>query len=242
MQHTTTSPHPSGSHPWYHILLDSVFPPECLHCATEGDWLCKDCLNQTILIKSPTCPFCDRLSPLGKTCPRCKNNHALFGCRSIWHYTHTVPSLIRGLKYKGIKSSKLFITPYLADLFNELPLPKYRPILITSIPSPQHRIIERGFNQSELLAKDLASYLNLQYCPLLKRNTQAVSQTKLSRKERLANAKNQFSLSVKPDKLPDYTIVIVDDVITTGATLSSTASALKQGGAKQVWALTVAKD
>jgi competence protein ComFC len=226
----------------YHYWINQFFPSECLVCGKEGEWLCAHCHTTSIAIKSPTCPFCDRLSPLGKTCSRCRKDHPLSGGRSIWYYNNSVKKLIHSFKYQKVTSCQEFITPFLIDLYQEIPLAKHEKIIITSVPSSREHLNERGFNQSEILALSVSRTVKHPYTPLLSRKPNSQSQTALTRKERLANVQGQFSLQKRIPNLEGYTVVIVDDVITTGATLTSCAALLRQAGAKHIWGLTVAKD
>lgn len=131
--------------------------------------------------------------------------------------------------------------PDLEKLFYELPLQKHQPLYITSVPSSPSAYRKRGFNQSELLAQALARKVGVTYKPLLVRKALGQSQTKLIRAERFANVAEQFSIRNKTS-IDNVIIIIVDDVITTGATLASCAKVLKERGAKAVWGITVAKD
>lgn len=220
--------------------LNQLFPSECLCCHKEGDWLCPSCKEVALQIISSTCPFCDRLSPLGKTCQRCRTKHALSGARSLWYYKGPVKNLVHTYKYGGILASTDWITLQLSPLLHELPVAKHHKVIITSVPSSKDRLAERGYNQSEVLAKALTKATGYTYKPLLVRTTKAPSQTSLTRQERIANMENQFRLIQSP--LQADFVVIVDDVLTTGATLSSCALTLKQAGIKHIWGITIAKD
>ncbi len=223
----------------YTLLINQVFPSECVHCHQEGSWLCSACDQAAIQIHSPTCPLCHRLSPHGRTCARCRMTGGLNGARSIWHYDGPITSLVRRFKYEGITSSQDIVIPHFLKLLRELPLPT-KEALVTSVPSTPQKLVERGFNQSEILAQALSAQANLPYQTFLTRADHGVSQTKLSRKERLANAATQYSLA-KPVPA-NATIIVIDDVLTTGATLNSCALRLHEGGARHVWGLTIAKD
>lgn len=224
----------------YNSGVREVFPSECVACHKEGPWLCSDCLQTCTKIQTPTCPFCNKLSSRGTTCSACRKTFSLTGGRSIWYYDGAIPPLIHALKYDGITSSLDFLHPWLSGVAQTMQLPPAN-LVITSVPSTQSRLERRGFNQSELLAQAVAQSLQRPYLPLLTRTNETRSQTTLTRQERLANVAEQFQ--AKRTLLPEEKIIlIVDDVITTGATLSSCASALRSAGAKQVWSLTLAKD
>lgn len=221
--------------------INQIFPHECVNCGKESPWLCSDCEPTALKIKTPTCPFCDKISPLGKTCPKCKPTYRLTGARSIFYYKSPAKELVHALKYRHLTAAQEYITPQLALLLTELPLPKAGNVIITSVPLTPERLRDRGYNQSEILAQAIAKQTKRTYMPLLKRKGDVASQTRLTRKERLENVQNQFSLRSKANVTRSY-IIVIDDVITTGATLASCAAELKEAGARQVWGLTVAKD
>jgi ComF family protein len=147
--------------------------------------------------------------------------------------------LIKKIKYQHQFAAIEDILPLLKKIYYELPLIPSSPIIITSVPSNSTRLSSYGYNQSEIIAQQLAAFINQPYQTCLKRRN-GESQTKLSRQDRFAAVEKQyFSLRVF-DNNP--TVVIIDDVITTGATLSICARQLKESGAKSVWAITLAKD
>lgn len=224
----------------YHIFIDIVLPKECLGCGQASLWVCHRCLEECLAIKSPTCPYCDRLSPLGKTCPRCRQEYQLTGLRSVWYYREPLISIIKKIKYHHQFASIEALLPYLLALYRELPIIPNATIIITSVPSHSQRLSQYGYNQSELLAISLAKVVQRPYQRLLKRTQNSVSQTMLGRVDRFGSAAAQYKNLDK--KIPLKSIVIIiDDVATTGATLASCAKELKQSGARSVWAITIAK-
>lgn len=113
--------------------------------------------------------------------------------------------------------------------------------LVTSVPSTPEKQHTRGFNQSELLAQAVAARLGLPYVRLLTRNDASHSQVGLTRTQRFTNVARQFSVNAK-STLNKETVLLIDDVITTGATLNACATALRAAGSGLVWAATLAKD
>lgn len=222
------------------LLVSEVWPAECLACGAEGSWVCESCTKQSIRIKAHSCPFCPRLSPNGKTCPRCARNYNLSGCLSAWHYSHAVVDIIHTYKYQGITASLPYLCDMLIDASNALPF-SLNDCIVTYVPSTAKRMEERGFNQSESLAKTFARQNNVTFAPALKRIETKQSQTKLGRRERFANTANQFC-SLPNVNIIGKTVILIDDVITTGATVNACAQALKGAGVKRVWGLTLAKD
>lgn len=218
--------------------LDLAWPSECVVCGLEGDWLCPVCQEQITKIKQPTCPFCNRLSPIGKTCDRCRRERALTGARSFCYYLGPTKTIIHQYKIRGVTAPTELLGSWLAPLVSELPLTG--DWIITSVPMTASKLGRRGFNQAELLAKDVAEITQKPYRSLLKRNREGERQASLKRQDRFANTRDLFS--VIPNKTLPKQVLIIDDIFTTGATLDACAFALKQAGVRSVWALTFAKD
>lgn len=216
-------------------VVGRLWPSECLACGREGGWLCGGCKSRLVAIKTPTCPFCRRLAARGRTCPRCRRTFALTGARAVWLYREPIKSVIRRFKYHGLTAISGELGGHLATIVRDSAI---RFSLVTSVPSAPKQWRDRGFNQSELLARAVASDLGRPYRRLLRRRGQR-GQVGLTRRQRFLNVASQF---VAQTKLSGEAILLVDDVITTGATLNACASALKSAGGGAVWAATVAKD
>lgn len=223
------------------FLLDLLFPRHCVSCQREGSFLCQGCFEKIILIKSATCPFCNRLSPWGKFCSRCRRKYkpALSGILVASYFEGPLKEAIHSYKYDGLAElsrplSEILIKYLLGNLPNPVPI---------LIPVPLHpkRERQRGFNQATLLAEAVGGELSL---PVLKnklqRSKNTLPQINLSRKKRRENVQGAFIYQGKD--LVGETILLVDDVCTTGATLNECAKELKKAQAKEVWGLVLAKD
>ncbi len=161
---------------------------------------------------------------------------------SYGYYSGNLRGLIHLLKYDSVLPAASVLGQFLASAVEELICGRLAlyPIVV---PVPLHRTRHRsrGFNQAELIARHAAKRLGLEVSTaVLIRRRDTVSQVGLSREERIANMSDAFRVPHK-DAVKDRTIVLVDDVMTTGATLSECARALKKAGAKQVLAATVAR-
>lgn len=232
--YTTASPIVKVANRWLNLL----WPSECLVCGREGAWLCDPCQSKITLIKQPTCPFCDRLSPLGKSCTRCQTTHKLSGCRSWGYYTGALQTVVKQYKFGGITAATDVLADHLTSLVAQLPLTGNW--VVTSVPMTPRKRGQRGFNQAELLARAVASRAERPYEPLLRRTQEGKQQSTLARAARFSNASGLFALA--PRAIVTRQVLIVDDVLTTGATLEACARALKQAGTRSVWGLTVARD
>lgn len=228
-------------------LLDLLFPKTCVGCKKFGSYFCEDCtkeIKQTELV----CPFCERASLGGVVHSVCKRKFGLDGLWSLGIYEGSLRTAIQKLKYKWVSE----IAKELVDITIEY-WAKNSPILldkikkdqgkswvVTSVPLHKIRQNWRGFNQSELLAKLFASKLGLRYETTLKRIRNTTPQMKLQAHERKKNIRNAFSLNTYPLIL-NSNALLIDDVWTTGSTLKECCYVLKRGGAKTVWALTIAR-
>jgi len=228
-------------------ILDFLFPKKCLGCSKVGGYFCSDCLNLVSLDPERICPVCERPSIGGQTHPGCLTSTSLDGLTSIFAYKGIIKKGIGKLKYRFVSDlASDLVEIFLASCgedktFSDFCLEKH-PVLV---PIPLHPKREkwRGFNQSALLGKMIAKNLNLDFVPdLLRRTKNTKSQIKLSEKERKLNIKDAFGISPNY-QLPiiNYSILLFDDVWTSGATLKEAARILKRAGAKKVWGLTLAR-
>ncbi len=212
-------------------LLNIIAPDQCLICGTEGACVCQKCSENTLLLKKPACAMCNQLNTTGKTCPGCYAKSRLSGASVAYRYDGTAKDLIYAMKYQNHRGAMR----YLAD---RLPDPKYHAGAVVSfVPSDGRSRRQRGFDQAEQLARHYAKASGMEYVALLVRvrHTKQVGQ---SRSNRLKNIKGNF---ICHRSVIGKTVILVDDVITTGATVGECAKVLKLAGAKRVWAVAVAK-
>ena len=225
------------------FALDLLFPESCVSCASEGTPLCSSCENLLTSIP-PTCIVCKKFSPeknhtlAGKTCPPCRGKTAISHFFSPFSYqSKPASTIIHSLKYKRIRS----LAPVMAKILGNylLRFRIFAPAGAVLVPIPLHprRERERGFNQSELIARDLGVILNIPSRSLLSRSRPTHPQTSLGIDARRTNVERAFSAHTSEGyKLA----ILIDDVKTTGATLDEAARVLKKAGIEQVWAITFA--
>lgn len=227
------------------FFLDIIFPKFCLGCGIEGIWLCQKCFNSINMLEKQHCPIC-RNKNNGIVCNQCQNNLSLNGLLVSVNYENIlVKKIIHYYKYQFIKELYLPLGNLLIHTINSneifSKLLKKEDTIIISIPLHKKRQLERGYNQSSLLAKLIAKKFNIIYYDrLIIRQKNTDIQAKLSKKERLKNLKSAFSIRKHFD-LRDKNVIIIDDVATTLATLNSCAILLKKAGANQVWGLVIAR-
>ena len=228
------------------ILLDLFLPKQCLGCKQPDTYLCRACFNSISLYPNNTCFFCKRITWQGKICIECQKQNYLDRVISATEYKNPlVQELIRNFKYHYVKELAKPLSKLLIKSLESTSTISTNSTSSTIIPIPLYgtRMRKRGFNQAELLAKEITDYFNLSLeTNALKRivSTEPQANIKNNDEKRKANIKGVFEIN--PECSVDgKIIVLIDDVATTGATLIEAAKVLKKSNAKEVWALVVAK-
>lgn len=232
------------------FVLDTLFPWKCLVCFkhTNNPYpLCNNCLKQMQTINYFFCPVCHkRISPNKFHYCHAKENKILAYAAPLSFSDKNIKNLIYYFKYQNITSLAKPLASFLL-----LPLLQYNNIFKNTewviIPIPLHYLKEkkRGFNQSFLLTQELIQYLPLE-CnnKVLTRIKNNQAQAKLkNREQRFQNAQNIFAINQNYiSTIKNKNIILIDDIYTTGATVNSAATILKQSGAKNIVALCLAKE
>lgn len=224
-------------HEW---VQDALFPCRCLGCGRQDTLLCESCAATLVRIESPICPVCGL--PLGGEthCQDCRNMPvAIDGIRSVYRHSALARDAVRQLKYNNLKAMARPLAGLMARYLESCPIPAD---VIAAIPMHPKRIRQRGYNQADLLAKELAAHTGI---PLsrgeLTRSKNTASQVSLSAEDRLANVEGAFACC--SGAFGGRQVLLIDDVCTTGATLNACAAVLKRsGGALSVWGLTLSRE
>ncbi len=223
-------------------LLDLFFPPSCPICEEGGnEGICPSCMAGMRLIHSPLCPFCG--IPFSSSvssdhlCGDCMKHKRRFSlARSAGTYEGTLLDAIHLLKYRG----KTALAHPLASLLTDT-IDGQEYDIITPVPLHRKRLQERGFNQSLLLARSVAKKHKIPIDYLSLRRVRATTpQINLSGNERKANVRGAFEVR-KGVPFSKKRVLLIDDVYTTGATVSECSKALKKAGANEVGVLTLAR-
>ncbi|MFZ5775208.1 MAG: ComF family protein [Thermodesulfobacteriota bacterium] len=234
---------------WLRPFLDLLLPPACLACqqplpSSRPPLFCPECAATIRLVHSPLCSCCG--TPFPKSAP---GDHCCGDCltkkrfvsrvRSVALYQEPLRQAIHACKYKGegagLASFRLLkeMNPHTAG---DWP----RADCIVPVPLHVRRLQERGFNQAMLLARALFPRDKRIDPRLLSRPVWTEPQTSFDGEARRKNLKNAFS-APRPELVRGRSILLVDDVYTTGTTINECARCLKKAGAREVLALTLAR-
>ena len=222
------------------IALNLLFPQRCIGCGKEGDFLCYSCRSSLPRVMPPLCPKCGRPQLSGILCSSCVSWRAeIDGIRSPFRFDGVMRQAIHQLKYRNIRALAAPLAQLLSDYLITNPVPGE---VLVPVPLHRKRLRERGYNQSSLLARELAKLTSLPIVDdYLIRQRYALPQAKTSTvDERQSNVVNAFTCRDK--RLQNKPVLLIDDVSTSGATLNACATALKAAGAASVWGLVLARE
>lgn len=190
---------------------------------------------------------CGNPSYNGLTHPRCLRKYSIDGSFTGVVFNPISKKLIYQFKYKPYLSS---LSSFLTDLlyesliqnenFNDL---NHQSLILVPIPLSSARFKKRGYNQAEILAKELSKRLGFEVCNALERIKETRTQVGLSKEKRKENIAGAFALKTKfVSYFKGKNVILVDDVLTTGSTFLEAASVLKRNGAVKVWAIAFARE
>ena len=229
-------------------VLDTVYPPQCPACSAivgEHGHLCIDCWRQIRFIGAPYCPSCgvplDYDPGPGGTCVPCVQNPPAFAAaRSVMLYDGFSRSLVLRFKHADRLDPAAVYAGWMVRAGREL-LDDCD--FIAPVPLHWTRLFARRYNQSALLAARIAAQTGIGHVPgLLERTRRTPSQGTLTRSRRARNVAGAFAVAEKESpRVKGAHIVLIDDVMTTGATASACAKALDRAGADRVSVLTLAR-
>lgn len=218
------------------FFLEIIYPKYCLLCLKKGKYICDNCINKMDKYPGPICPVCKGIlrSKNYFIHKICKRHSKLDGLFPYLKYDQNTKKILSEAKYKFGREIFFEIAKLLKPIYSNLP---FKIDYLAPVPLNKKKLLQRGFNQSELMAKSISN----KYKNLLIKNISTKSQAGSSRKERIKNIKGVFALR-KDYKVKNKNIVLIDDVCTTGSTLFECAKELKANGAKNVYAIVWAKD
>jgi len=232
------------------FFLELLFPSRCLACQKDTSSapvdekpLCRDCFEKIPVNSGFFCPNCLNRSFDGNACQSCRGKSPLKRLLIASDYDNEiVKKIILAYKYDFIKDLSRPLRNLIVKYLAQLNFPIDANFTLIAVPLHKKREKYRGFNQSAMLAELLAEHFKL---PILNdvlirgRDTQPQTEC-VHPKERKENIRGAFECAM-PEEVKGKKIILVDDVLTTGATLRECAQVLRRAGAKEIWGLAAAK-
>lgn len=225
-----------------------LYPATCVVCSANverAEYLCGDCQQRAPRIAAPLCAKCSEPFPGAITqtfsCANCEHRVLHFDCAvAAYRSRGLVRRLVHQFKYARQRHLRHPVASWLRETLNDSRLRDRHFDLIVPVPLHPARQRERGFNQAELLADLLAAWTNLPTRNALERIRYTTTQTAYDRAARMENLHGAFRLRKKRD-VRGLHVLLIDDVLTTGSTLSECARVLRKAGAVSVHAATAAR-
>lgn len=231
-------------------LIDLLFPPSCVTCGVslaegQGPHFCPDCTEGIKFIASPLCTRCgipfSGVAGDDHLCGDCLDREPPFSsARAVGSYEGTLLEAIHQFKYRG----RVAVGEVLAEVMAGYGYPSFSPAeysLVIPVPLHTRKLRQRMFNQSVVLARGVARRHGLSLdVTALRRFVFTEPQINLGRDARAANVRGAFGLAA-PERVAGKRIILVDDVFTTGSTITECCRVLRKGGAAEVAVLTLAR-
>jgi ComF family protein len=218
------------------LALDLLYPPACALCGRGGPLVCDSCWASLPRADGRRCQIC-WLPITDSNCRNCAVHPLSLGAlRSAFQYQGPARLLVQRFKFGNLSSLSEIMAPAMADLVD------WPNDAVVPVPLSGARERQRGYNQSRLLAKAVATALDVPVVEVLKRPRSGPPQVKAAtREERRRNVENVFAVR-DLRQVAGLSLVLVDDVATTGATLDACSRVLLAAAARNVTALTFARD
>ncbi len=221
------------------LVAEALFPARCIGCQRRGTALCGGCRPELPYLPAGVCQRCAALRGPRGVCRGCSQlSPALGRIRAPFAYERAARTAVLTLKFK----SGRYLVQLMGELLRaELARQPVQADLVVPVPLAQARLRQRGFNQALLLATEVAQTVHgVVQADALNRGERAAQQT-LGAAERLVNLQGSVTCA-RPAEIKARSVLLVDDVVTTGATLSACADALADAGARRITAITFARD
>jgi len=233
-------------------ILDLLFPRRCVFCGLSrqggGPCLCSPCQEALHILSQPWCGICGYPAEIDYTvpeenffCARCRLQAPPFDrARSIVLYESAFKGLMAFYKYQGQPGALNEIRPLLQDYFLNH-AEDYCDLIVVPVPLHHSKCRSRGFDQAVLLAREVSEVFNLPLAAGVMTRVRATeTQTRMSRKKRIENMRGAFAVC-DVSLVEDRRVLVVDDVMTTGATVGEVSRVLKKNGARWVEVLTLGR-
>lgn len=223
-------------------IVDLFFPKRCVLCdgtlSGEEEGICGGCIGKIKYIEGDVCAVCGRtVSDNAELCRECAGRKRGFlGGRFPLSYELIGDSVFR-FKYANRPEYGAFYAKCIVERWREW-IEAVDPDALIPVPLHKKRFNKRGYNQAEILAKEISNLINVPCLPgLVSRVKNTAPQKRFDRKQRQINVKKAFIVNENSVKLS--TVIVVDDIFTTGSTIEALSDVLKKAGVKRVYFLTI---
>lgn len=225
----------------YERFLDLIFPKTCGYCekiTLNNSYICDACRTKFVYEFQNKCKLCGKTTyNIDDICNECI-------VKRIYYTRLRYVTFYEDIMKQRITEYKFFEKKYLSHFFAEIILNNVEKIegdLLLAVPIGKKRLLERGYNQSDLIAKELSKRWNIKFeSKLLKKVKETPKQSKLSARERKKNIKNAFEV-IDSDIIKGKDIILFDDIFTTGATVNEISRLLIKYGANSVNIIVIAR-
>ncbi len=222
---------------WLKLTIDLIFPPRCAGCDVAGRVWCEECNDRIIAPRGRSCPACGFPLEKGIICYICEDWPNRVHVRPFAHYRKPLSSAILKLKYRSDQALANEMASWLISVYHRM---GWIADCVVPVPLADVRLRQRGYNQVALIVASFAKELKLpSFTNALKRVRETQSQVGLDRHERHQNVEGAFRADSRI--VQGQSIVLIDDLLTSGATMKNYAIALLNSGAVQVFCLTVGR-
>ncbi len=218
-------------------FLDLVFPLSCIVCQREGRYVCEGCIAQLPRLEAPYCARCARPGS-GTPCSWCQAIGPAFdGITTPYLFTGPVREAVHSLKYRGVRAAAPAIAKLMASALTS---DSTDADVLIPVPLHPRRERKRGYNQSALLAAEVSSLTDIPFSDdAMRRVRDTPPQVSMkSAEDRMRNIRGAFECV---GDVEGKRVLLVDDVVTTGSTMSTCSGPLKGAGAASVWGLALAR-
>ncbi|WP_313339415.1 ComF family protein [Sedimentibacter sp.] len=231
-------------------FLELIYPEKntCFVCdkydeEIDQKYICCDCEKKIKKIVPPVCVKCSKPINYDKStelCQECGGDERYFEIsKSLYAYEGVIKNAIYNYKYYNKPYFYKLFGNLITDFINKENYLNYD--YIVSVPLHRSKLRKRGYNQSELLARHISNSLSIPYIDALKRIKRTKKQSEKSKEERRKNLKDAFLIKASSDKIINRSVLLVDDIYTTGSTVNECSKALITYGVSKVYVITIAR-
>jgi ComF family protein len=217
------------------IAISLLAPHRCINCRKAGPILCINCAELALIEPPSRCYRCHKATSQSRVCDACHKRSSLSHVWIASEYDEIAKKLIYKLKFERARAASEVVARSIDDYLPDLP----KNMVISFVPTASSRVRQRGYDQAKLIAKELSKRRGWEFSELLLRRGSS-RQVGSSREKRIKQLEKAF-MAKNLVKIKGKHILLVDDVVTTGATLEAASKELKKAGARLIDAVVFAQ-